>query len=345
MFEESEEKEFDQRMHEWRDYLSGTVMSMRMNYISDIKSALNSGNSNSIEEMIDPAIFYSHQFIDLIEKYEVLLDDKELDTNLYTRDCDEIKDIIEKIKTIILPLIYKFLELKLYKIENEKESKTEHNKKSIEDHIKDIEGTIYKAEIYIAAKKIMKKIVFDIETRNIFEDVGKADPTLLDISVVCIYDYSTNEYSSYLVEELPKLWKILEEADILIGFNSNHFDIPLLNKYYHGDLNNIQSLDLLEEVRKSIGRRVGLGNIAEATLGYGKSGHGLQAVEWWKKGDIESIKKYCIDDVKVTKEVYEYAMQNKKLKYKDGEIIKDAIIDTKDWDAKKDAVLNRSLFF
>ena len=153
MFEESEEKEFDQRMHEWRDYLSGTVMSMRMNYISDIKSALNSGNSNSIEEMIDPAIFYSHQFIDLIEKYEVLLDDKELDTNLYTRDCDEIKDIIEKIKTIILPLIYKFLELKLYKIENEKESKTEHNKKSIEDHIKDIEGTIYKAEIYIAAKK------------------------------------------------------------------------------------------------------------------------------------------------------------------------------------------------
>ena len=191
----------------------------------------------------------------------------------------------------------------------------------------------------------MRKIVFDIETRNIFEDVGKADPALLDISIVCIYDYSTDEYSSYLVEELPKLWKSLEDTEILIGFNSNHFDIPLLNKYYHGDLNNIQSLDILEEVRKSIGRRVGLGNIAEATLGHGKSGHGLQAVEWWKKGDIESIRKYCIEDVKVTKEVYEYALKNGKLKYKDGEIVKDAIIDTKDWGAKKDAVLNRSLFF
>ncbi len=191
----------------------------------------------------------------------------------------------------------------------------------------------------------MRKVVFDIETRNVFDDVGKADPVLLDISLVGIYDYSADKYSSYLVEELPELWKILEDTDVLIGFNSNHFDVPLLNKYYHGDLNNIKSLDLLEDVRKSIGHRVGLGNIAEATLGHGKSGNGLQAIEWWKKGDIESIRKYCLQDVKVTKEVYEYALKNGKIKYKDGEFIKDAIIDTSNWDTKKDAVLNRSLPF
>lgn len=182
----------------------------------------------------------------------------------------------------------------------------------------------------------MRKVVFDIETRNVFDDVGKADPVLLDISLVGIYDYSADKYSSYLVEELPELWKILEDTDVLIGFNSNHFDVPLLNKYYHGDLNNIKSLDLLEDVRKSIGHRVGLGNIAEATLGHGKSGNGLQAIEWWKKGDIESIRKYCLQDVKVTKEVYEYALKNGKIKYKDGEFIKDAIIDTSNWDTKKD---------
>ncbi len=191
----------------------------------------------------------------------------------------------------------------------------------------------------------MRKVVFDIETRNVFEDVGKADPVLLDISLVGIYDYETDEYSSYLVEELPKLWQILERTDLLIGFNSDHFDIPLLNKYYHGDLLNIKSLDLLKEIRNSLGRRIGLGVIAEATLGYGKSGHGLQAIEWWKKGDIESIKKYCLQDVKVTKEVYEYALKHKKLKYKDGEIIKDVIIDTSDWDKKTEAVQNFSLPF
>ncbi len=191
----------------------------------------------------------------------------------------------------------------------------------------------------------MKKVVFDIETRNVFEDVGKADPTLLDISIVCAYDFETDTYSSYLVEELPKLWPLLEQADQLITFNGDHFDIPLLNKYYHGDLGKIKSLDLLVEVRAALGRRVGLGNIAEATLGIGKSSNGLQAVEWWKKGDIESIRKYCIQDVKVTKDVYEYALKHKKLKYKDGDKKKDVIIDTSKWEEVNSSALTMSLPF
>ncbi len=191
----------------------------------------------------------------------------------------------------------------------------------------------------------MKKLIFDIETRNIFDDVGKADPTLLDISIVCAYDSETEEYTSYLQEELPKLWPLIEKADVLITFNGDHFDIPLLNKYYGGDLTKIKSLDLLVEIRKSLGRRIGLANIAEATLGYGKSGHGLQAVEWWKKGDIESIRKYCIQDVKVTKEVYEYALKNSSLKYKEGENLKEMKIDTSGWSKITDSVINFSLPF
>lgn len=191
----------------------------------------------------------------------------------------------------------------------------------------------------------MRKLIFDIETRNIFDDVGKADPTLLDISIVCAYDSETCEYSSYLQEELPKLWPLIEKADVLITFNGNHFDIPLLNKYYSGDLTKIKSLDLLVEIRKSLGRRVGLANVAESTLGYGKSGHGLQAVEWWKKGDIESIRKYCLQDVKVTKEVYEYMLTNGKIKYKEGDNLKEIKIDTNDWSKISDSVINFSLPF
>lgn len=191
----------------------------------------------------------------------------------------------------------------------------------------------------------MRKLVFDIETRNIFDDVGKADPTLLDISLVGVYDYETDEYTSYLVEELPKLWPIIERTDLLITFNGDYFDIPLLNKYYAGDLTKIKSLDLLAEVRKSLGRRVGLGNIAEATLGVGKSGNGLEAVEWWKKGDIESIRKYCLQDVKVTKDVYEFALKNGKLKYKEGESKKEFKVDTAKWHETEAAPLTFSLPF
>jgi len=191
----------------------------------------------------------------------------------------------------------------------------------------------------------MRKIVFDIETRNIFDDVGKADPTLLDISLVGVYDSETDSYTSYLQEDLPKLWPLIERADVLIGFNSDHFDIPLLNKYYHGDLSKIKSLDIMAELKKALGHRIGLGNVAEATLGIGKSAHGLQAVEWWKKGDIENIRKYCLQDVKVTKDVYEYALKHGKLKWKDGDKIKDVIIDTKHWEKTGDSVLTHSLPF
>ncbi len=191
----------------------------------------------------------------------------------------------------------------------------------------------------------MRKIVFDIETRNAFQDVGKWDPTLLDISVLCTYDTETGEYQSYLQEDLHKLWPILERADMLITFNGDHFDIPLLNKYYSGDLTKIKSLDLLKEIRKAIGFRVGLDNIASATLGKGKTAHGLEAIEWWKKGEIEKIIKYCISDVEVTKDVYEYAMTNKKLKYKEGDKVIEFDIDPTDWEKKEESKMTFSLPF
>lgn len=175
-------------------------------------------------------------------------------------------------------------------------------------------------------------IVFDIETRNIFEDVGSNDPVLLDISVVAIYDSETDSYSSYTQEELSKLWPILEKADMLIGFNSDHFDLPLLNKYYPGDLTKIKSLDLLKEIKNSLGRRIKLDYIAEATLGKKKIGHGLEAVRWWKEGRIDDIKKYCIEDVRITKEVYDYAKANKKILFKDGLGVSEVKLDPSNWE-------------
>lgn len=191
----------------------------------------------------------------------------------------------------------------------------------------------------------MRKIFLDIETRNTFQEVGKAEPEMLDISVVCIFDSETGEYSSYLQEDLPKLWPVIEKAEMLVTFNGDHFDIPLLNKYYNGDLTKIKSLDLLAEIRKSLGHRVGLGLVAQATLGTAKSGHGLDAITWWKSGEIDKIIKYCIDDVKITKDIYEYALKYKKLKFKDGLEIKDIPLNTTDWEKKSEVKMTFSLPF
>ena len=191
----------------------------------------------------------------------------------------------------------------------------------------------------------MRKIFFDIETKNTFQDIGKNEPAALDLSIVCIYDSETKEYTSYLEGELNKLWPIIEQADMLIGYNSDHFDIPLLNKYYPGDLTKIKSLDLLKEIKDSIGKRLKMDHVAEGTLGINKSGHGLQAITWWKQGEIEKIRAYCIDDVKITKKLYEYALKNKKLKYRDsGKLITIPLV-TDSWETINDMSMTYTLPF
>lgn len=159
------------------------------------------------------------------------------------------------------------------------------------------------------------EIVFDIETQNSFADVNN-DFKKLRVSVVSIYKYETDTYESFTENELFKLWPIFEKADRLIGFNSGHFDLPVLNNYYLGDLTKFPHLDIMERVKESLGFRLKLNDIAQATLDIEKSAEGLQAIRWWKEGKIDEIKKYCEQDVKVTKEVYDFGKKNKQLFYK-----------------------------
>ncbi len=177
----------------------------------------------------------------------------------------------------------------------------------------------------------MRYVVFDLETQNTFADVGSNDPKDLSISVGCAYDSLTDTYTTVTIDELHLLWPVLEKADVLVGYNSDHFDIPLLNKYYPGDLTHIKSIDILSAIKMSLGRRLRLDSVAQATIGAKKSGNGLMAITWWREGDIASIKKYCTQDVKVTKEIFEYALEHKKVFFKDGVKKREILLDTSDW--------------
>ena len=179
----------------------------------------------------------------------------------------------------------------------------------------------------------MRVVTFDIESISDSNVRGHIDVNEQELTVVAIHDSETGEYSSYFKEDLPRLWPIIERADQLIGFNSDTFDIPLLNRYYPGDLSHIRSLDLLSEVQKVLGRRIRLQALAEATLGKGKKGDGLKAGEWWKEGKKDKVAEYCIEDVRLTRELYDYALTHGVLKYKDLRDIRDIKIDTAHWNA------------
>lgn len=189
----------------------------------------------------------------------------------------------------------------------------------------------------------MRTIVFDIETANEFSEVGTYDATALTISVVGIYDSETDSYQCFEEHEFPQLWKIIEQADILVGFNSDHFDIPLLNKYYPGDLTQIKSVDLLKEIANSLGRRVRLDAVAEGTLGTKKSGHGLEALRWWREGKKDKVRAYCLKDVEITKRIYDHALEHGSLKYRELGKTKEVAIDTSQWRTKKSSALTQTL--
>lgn len=162
-----------------------------------------------------------------------------------------------------------------------------------------------------------KEVVIDIETRNTFQDVGAYNPALLEVSLVGAYFYETDTFESFMKEDLPALWPRLERADRIIGYNLFGFDYPCLQTLYTGNLAALPTVDLLVDIEKQLGFRIKLDDVAQATLGVGKSGHGLMAVEYWRKGEIDKLREYCLQDVRVTRDVYDHALQQGQVAYND----------------------------
>jgi DEAD/DEAH box helicase domain-containing protein len=100
------------------------------------------------------------------------------------------------------------------------------------------------------------------------------------------------------------------------------------------------------EVR--LGRRLKLDTVAQATLGKNKSGNGLEAIEWWRNGEIDKLIYYCKEDVMITRQLYDYALANGKLKYKDlgaNGTLKDIKLDTSKWQEPEKSVMTFTLPF
>ena len=162
-------------------------------------------------------------------------------------------------------------------------------------------------------------VYFDLETRRTANDVGGwGNKHKMGISVACTYSTKLGEYGIYLEEEAQALIDQLRRADLVVGFNVINFDYEVLMAYTVLDLpHQCRTLDLLVDIEKKLGHRLGLDAVASASLGIGKTGDGLDAIRWWREGRLAEIAEYCCFDVKCTKLVHEYGAQHKKLHYVD----------------------------
>lgn len=192
---------------------------------------------------------------------------------------------------------------------------------------------------------MLKKVVLDLETQKEFAEVGGRNKNhLLKISVCGIYEYQNDKFSIFTEAEMGRLAEILQNADQIIGFNIKDFDFEVLRPYMNFDVQALPYLDIIEDVQKYLGHRIGLDSIAQGTLGLGKSGNGKEAIVYFRNGRMDLLKKYCLDDVRITRDVYDYGMSNGKILYKDFFEIKEIPVVWKEPEPKM-AVQKQSALF
>ncbi len=166
----------------------------------------------------------------------------------------------------------------------------------------------------------MLELVLDVETKKTFDDVGGYFPEKLGISFVgaCLRENGNKngQLLSFFEDDLKKLFPLIEKADVVIGFNIDGFDMPTLSAYYQADIKKIPTLDLMARIKNSVGHRISLDAVAQETLGSGKIGDGLDAIRYYHNGDLGALEKYCLEDVKITRDIYDYGLKNGLVKFR-----------------------------
>jgi DEAD/DEAH box helicase domain-containing protein len=165
---------------------------------------------------------------------------------------------------------------------------------------------------------MMNDIFFDLETQKSIQQVGGRDNLrLLRVSVAVTFSTATNEFKSYTEKDVPALIADLKAAERIIGFNLLNFDYPVLKAYTTERLNDLKTLDLLDDIYNKLGFRIGLDALASATLGSKKSADGLIAIQWFREGKIDELIAYCRDDVAITQKLFEAGRDNGFVEYVD----------------------------
>ncbi len=155
-------------------------------------------------------------------------------------------------------------------------------------------------------------VVFDLETQRSFDDVGgRSQLHRLGVSVGVSYRYDRDEFKTYTEDTISELVALLQSADLVIGYNIKGFDYEVLRGYTEANLRALPTLDLMYELEGRLGFRPKLESVVSATLGTGKTADGLQALKWWREGEIEKIAEYCTEDVRVTRDLFEFGKRNR----------------------------------
>jgi len=159
-------------------------------------------------------------------------------------------------------------------------------------------------------------LYFDLETQKSATEVGGwQNIHLMMVSVAVLFDSLEDRFYIFAEDQIDGLLEHLARADLVIGFNVKRFDYVVLQPYTCRNLDEIPTFDMLEDIYNRLGYRLSLDHLVRETLSKEKSADGLQALEWFKAGEIEKLTEYCKQDVLLTRELFLHGLKQGYLVY------------------------------
>ena len=163
-------------------------------------------------------------------------------------------------------------------------------------------------------------VVWDVETTELI-DKRRCSISNMEISVACciIIDYellcddseqaiASATRCSFWHEDadrglpLEALSQILAKSRVHIAFNGNHFDMPVMRRFFESAEMYKRACQRLYDPFEDLSNSVGsfsLASLLSTNRLDSKTGHGSDAPVLWKHRELDALESYCASDVEL----------------------------------------------
>lgn len=163
----------------------------------------------------------------------------------------------------------------------------------------------------------MNYIVFDIETYSP-SDLQQINTDEFKASVVGAYFSWVDKYIAFMEDDISDFLNLMAKADLIVGFNQLWFDLPVLQKYADYKLSNLPNYDILIEFQKQAGFKIKLNDLCKANFDDDiKTDSYQQYKNYHKEGKWLELIDYCMNDVRLTHNLFLKVLNGEPLKYYD----------------------------
>lgn len=186
----------------------------------------------------------------------------------------------------------------------------------------------------------MRALIYDLEIVKAIPDKKKPplpgieycegwnDHAGMGISVLCAYDSVEKRMRVFCEDNRDEFVELANERWPLVSFNGLSFDNRVIQAAWDFTIVSASCYDLLAEVWRASGLApefrfpthmgYGLGACCEANGIQRKTGHGALAPIDWQRGKIGKVIDYCVNDVLMTWQLWQKAMQGPIVSPKNG---------------------------